>query len=308
MDLAAALAAAGLPAGTPVTIAAVDASGTIHSAVAGNWSDGRPVLPDDRFYGASLAKQLTGALIAGLVRRTGLDPDMPIGAALPDLPVWSKGVTVRHLLHHLGGLPLVDPTAGPAHWDQREALRLLGAGQHLASPPGSRYDYSNLGYVCLALLVECTCNLPFAAAAEQHLLKPLALTGIGFSTAPDYPQLAGMGAVEPRTVGDGGLWTTAAAFAGWLDAQNRDALGVADLVQQPHGVATDYGWGLGLRSLHDHPLYIHGGGWPGSRAKAVRCPALGIGVVALAATNDGARVEALVDRIAAAMATGVELS
>src|SRR5262245_56962981 len=102
MDLRAALDSATLPAGTPAAIATIDRTGHLAMAVTGTWRDGRAVTSDDRFYGASLAKQITGATVAVLVRQAGLDPDFAVGRII-ELPAWGADVTIRHLLHHLGG-------------------------------------------------------------------------------------------------------------------------------------------------------------------------------------------------------------
>ena len=76
--LAALLARAAIPERTPVAMARLDRSGVIEDAVAGTWPDGAAVTPDDRFYAASLAKQVTGAAVAVLVRAGKLDPDAPV--------------------------------------------------------------------------------------------------------------------------------------------------------------------------------------------------------------------------------------
>ena len=98
-----------------------------------------------------------------------------------------------------------------------------------------------------------------------------------------------------------GIWTTSAAFADWLDHQNRDTLGLEALVLQPgrlpDGILTDYGWGVGLRELRGHPLLIHGGRWPGATAKAVRCPALGLSVAAFSTSSDPNSINVLVDKV-----------
>ena len=106
----------------------------------------------------------------------------------------------------------------------------------------------------------------------------------------------------PLTHGDGGLWSTARAFALWLHHQNLDTLRIAALVTAPgrliDGTSVDYGWGLGLRQHRDQPLLIHGGEWAGAQAKAVRSPELGMAVVGLAA---GAPFEILNRLVAAAL-------
>ena len=153
--------------------------------------------------------------------------------------------------------------------------------------------------------------MPFATFVQGALFDPLQLSGIAFvgDAAPaSEPHLTGLGDVLPLSNGDGGLWTTAAAFADWLDHQNRDTLGLAELLEQPgrlpDGSATDYGWGIGIRSFGGHPLFIHGGSWPGAQAKAVRCPGLGLSIVALTTSNADPGVGWLVDGVLRAAGAG----
>ena len=129
----------------------------------------------------------------------------------------------------------------------------------------------------------------------QRLFKALGLGGIGFlgQTAGQL-HLALLGPSLPLSHGDGGLCSTARDLAQWLHLQNRDSLGIADLVTAPgelnDGTPVDYGWGLGLRRHRHRPLLIHGGEWPGAAAKAVRSPELDLAVVGMAA---GAEFETL---------------
>ena len=308
LDVAGLARTAGL-ADQPLALAAHGPDGLLVAHVQGRWTGGRPVSLADRFYGASLTKQLTGTAIALLVRRGALDVDAPVGRYLLDLPAWRDEVSLRHLLHHTAGLPGASAIrAGETDWTNGRAAAHLASLDRLHAPPGAAEDYSNLGYVCLGAVIEVISRQSFAAFIAAHLTGPLLLRDMEVwesRAAPPFPQRLGMGPSLPLSTGDGGLWTTAGAFVSWLDAQNRDRLGVADLVQQPgqlaDGRATDYGWGIGLRSFRGHRLFIHGGSWTGSANKAVRCPALGLSVVALSTGNaDG--VNALVDAVLAALA------
>lgn len=73
----------------PVAIAVCNGDGLVAGVARGRWPDGRLVRLTDRFYAASLAKQVTGAAAAVLVREGGLDPDLPVAHYLPDLPGWA---------------------------------------------------------------------------------------------------------------------------------------------------------------------------------------------------------------------------
>lgn len=303
-SLASLIDLAGFAAGTPITVARCTASGTIEDFVAGAWPDGRAVVVSDRFYGGSLAKQLTGAAAAILVRDGRLDPDQPVTRHLSDLPPWAVDITPRHLAHHLAGLPAAGALEAqvPGDWTEDFVSAALAALPRLVTSPGTSYAYSNLGYILLARLVERIAGEPFAAFVNAHLLAPLGIAGMAFvRDIPAYPQVAHMGPCLPLTQGDGGLWTTSRAFALWLRQQNQDALGIAGIVEAPgqlaNGMAVPYGWGLGLRTHHTQRLLIHGGEWTGAVAKAVRCPARGIAVVAMAANCPFQTLDRLVEMV-----------
>lgn len=290
MHLAAALASAGLPIGTPASLATVDRNGDIRSVVSGTWPDGRAVTPADRFYAASLTKQVTGAALAVLVREGRVDADAPIATWLSDLPAWSHTVTPRQVVHHTAGLPAAGELEAQVtdHWTTATALAALRDIPHAA--PGA-FLYSNAGYILLAELVATVSGQSFAAFVADHFGLELP-TDIG-----DFRQTPLLGPKLPLSHGDGGLWSSAAEFARWLHRQNEDEFGIEALVAIPGPGAPDYGWGIGVRTFRGHPLYIHGGEWQGASAKAVRCPSLGIGVVALVAGNEIERVVALVDAV-----------
>ena len=59
---------------------------------------------DDIFYVGSIAKQFVAACVAFLERGGALDLEDPVSRHVPRLPAWGDRVTIRHLLHHTGGV------------------------------------------------------------------------------------------------------------------------------------------------------------------------------------------------------------
>ena len=297
--------------GGPVSLAIVTASGEVSCHVDGHWPSGRRVTPDDMFYGASLAKQVTGAAIAVLVRRGLLDVDAQVASILPEAARWAGPVTVRQLLHHIGGMPeqgVLEAGLSGTDWTNAWVMGRISQGGPPSRPAGSAHAYSNAGYTVLARIVEEVCALSFPALVTSDVLSPLGLAGLTFSSRPGTPaseQWSMLGRSLPLSTGDGGLWTTAAAFALWLDGQNRDRLRVESLVTRPgrllDGTTTGYGWGIGLRGTAETPVYVHGGTWPGAAAKAIRCPGIGLSVVGLGAGDGAETVIGLVDSVFAAL-------
>jgi CubicO group peptidase (beta-lactamase class C family) len=270
----------------------MDRTGQVQSAVIGEWPNGRAVTTADRFYAASLAKQVTGAALALLVREGRIDPDAGVATYLDELPAWGHRITARQLAHHVAGIPRdVIETVISGHWTDDA---VMGALADVAELAPRTFVYSNVGYVLLGRLVAAASGEPFSQFIESRF---------ALSPAPDvglFPQTVLLGDKLPLSSGDGGLWTSAETFVRWLDRQNRDEFGVEALVTSPGPGADDYGWGLGLRQLHGNLLLIHGGGWQGASAKSARCPSLGIAVVALAACDEFDQVARLVDAVLAA--------
>ena len=299
-------AASGIAPDAPLALAWVDAKGQVGEQAFGTWPNGQPVTPRDRFYAASLAKQVTGTAAALLVRDGQLDPDAPIARYLGDLPEWGREITARQLAHHTAGLPEagIAEAAVEGEWTEDAARAYLAGLDALPHVPGTAYSYANLGYILLARLVSTISGRDFAEFVADRLDQP---DGMGFTDRiAEFPQSASLGLRLPLTTGDGGLWTTAGAFAYWLAAQNTDRQRLASLVTEPaqltDGTSVPYGWGLGIRSFRDKPLFIHGGEWPGAVAKAVRCPSLGIAVVALASGPSIEAVSTLVDIVLSLLA------
>ncbi len=265
------------------------------SLVQGVWQDGSPVRASHRFYGASLTKQLIGAAIALLVREGQLDLDAPLGHYLPNLPAWRDTVSVRHLLHHTSGMPeagALEEAEEGANWTNARAMAQLQGLASLQAPAGAEFRYSNVGYIALAEIVSRVSGATFPRFISARILAPLDLSALtiwdGGPKLP-FPQAEYMGNQLPLSVGDGGLWTSAEGFALWLDSQNRDALGTANLVEQPgvlnDGTRTDYGWGIGLRTYKGAPMFVHGGGWQGASARAVRIPQLRLSLAVFTTGN-----------------------
>jgi CubicO group peptidase (beta-lactamase class C family) len=291
----------GLGGTIPIVAARSHEDGRIETLAAGHWPNGAQVVDSDRFYLASLAKQLTGVALALLVRDGLVEPDRAVGDYLAWLPAWTAGASVRQIAHHVASFPAAGVLESQVrgNWTEAAAFAAFGQAAPTDAAAGESFSYSNIGYVVLAQLVAEVSGMPFDAFVTQRMLAPLGLDEIGFaSDVPSFPQVALMGPSLPLSHGDGGMWSSARTFARWLHLQNVDALGVASIVQSPgqlhDGSTVPYGWGIGLREYRGADLFIHGGEWTGCAAKAVRCPALGIGVVAMAAGAPIALVNQLV--------------
>ena len=140
----------------------------------------------------SVTKLFTATAILQLVERGKLDLDEPVSACLPGTfhdPV--AALTPRQLLSHTSGLanpmPLrwVHLVSEPGPDLKSMTLRLLSRERRLRFEPGTRYAYSNLGYLVLGLLIEAASGIGFDEYMSRHVLQPLGAAATGFDLPAD---------------------------------------------------------------------------------------------------------------------------
>jgi CubicO group peptidase (beta-lactamase class C family) len=135
-----------------------------------------PATPAD---GGSLAKTLTAAAVWTLVQEGRIAIDAPVTTYVPEYPY--AGTTVRHLIAHTNGLPpyyeSFDSFFGPN--EVRTTAGLLAVvGRKMPKPrfaPGTRFEYSNLGFDTAALVVERVTGQSIGAFFRSRFFTPLAM-------------------------------------------------------------------------------------------------------------------------------------
>jgi len=136
-----------------------------------------PLREDCLFDLASVSKQFTAAAVMLLRRRGLLALEDEITKFFPEIPY--KGVTIRHLLNHTGGLPdymdWVDKTAKEEKTipGNDVIVRFLcECGEEPSFAPGEEFEYSNTGYCLLAQIVEKVSGVPFENFLRDHIFEP----------------------------------------------------------------------------------------------------------------------------------------
>ena len=166
-----------------------------------------------RFRIASTTKQFTAALVLRLVEQGKLRLDAHIADYLPDYPrPQGQQVTLEQLLTHSSGLP--DYPHLPRFYEDQAArshttpeLLALFDSLPLEFTPGSKWSYSNSGYVVLGAIIERVTGTTYAKALRELLLTPLGLGDTGFDDPADvverraagYLRTAGRACRTPRT-------------------------------------------------------------------------------------------------------------
>ena len=196
----------------------------------------RPVTADTLFRIASMTKAFTALTVLKLRDDGRLRLDAPASEYVPQLRDWkyptgdSPPIRVRNLLNHVAGFVTDDP------WGDRQTplpeadfTRLLDGGVPFTSAPGTRFEYSNLGYALLGRIVTNVSGSPYAATIARTLLEPLGMNASGFDVEAEPREKRALGyrweddgwRLEP-TLGPGafgamgGLQTSAHDYAKWV--------------------------------------------------------------------------------------------
>ena len=153
----------------------------------------RPPDADSAFRIASMTKSFTAAAVLQLRDEGRLALDEPVATYVPDLAGMrgptrdSPPVTVRHLLTHTAGFATDDPWGDRMQGLDLDAFaRVLRAGPTFAFAPGTRFEYSNLGYGILGRVITNVAGREYRDVVVDRLLRPLGMTSSGFDAA-DVP-------------------------------------------------------------------------------------------------------------------------
>jgi CubicO group peptidase (beta-lactamase class C family) len=140
----------------------------------------------DRWHIGSNTKPFTAFLMALLIDEGLLDWDTPLGEIFPeDAKKWSedvKAITPAHLLTHTSGLPAIGPllkflTATSKETPVQDRERIIQSldSTKLIAKPGQKYQYSNLGYVVLAAILDKRGKASWEEQLEKKICRPLGM-------------------------------------------------------------------------------------------------------------------------------------
>ena len=151
---------------------------------------------------ASITKTMTAIAILQLRDRGNLSLDDPAVRYIPELrqvhdPFGSiDAITIRHLLTHSAGFrnptwPWDCDDSANCDWQPFEPTKWTQVGAmlpytHVAFAPGSRWSYSNLGYVFLGQIIARLTGDDFEIYIDKNILKPLGMTESYFDRAPYF--------------------------------------------------------------------------------------------------------------------------
>lgn len=293
-----------------------------------------PIDSRTNFRLASVSKQFTAMSVMLLVHDKKLRYEETLGEIFPEFPEYGRTITVRQLLNHTSGLSDYEDLMDAAEkskgqiWSpekqiqDEEVLRLLEKETKGKFAPGTKWDYSNSGYVVLGLIVAKISGKPYGEFLHERIFAPLKMTDTiayqkGRNVVPNraFGHTTKGGAFHETdqsstsaTLGDGGVYSSLDDLSNWDDALRNGALlskeemkpafepakfGGASNATLPddapvalRGVPVAYGFGWFLDPYRGHERMWHYGETVGFKTAIQRFTEDGITVIVLSNRTD----------------------
>jgi CubicO group peptidase (beta-lactamase class C family) len=251
-----------------------------------------PCTPETKYRLGSITKQFAAAGILLLQDAGQLSVTDELSALLEGTPETWSGITVHHLLSHQSGIWNMTNDPLMSTWwmmpsRPRETMKRF-VDKPLDFEPGTRFSYSNSGYVMLALLIEEKTGQKWEDFMRANVFDPVDMGDSGHDSyeailphrAEGYEKKPLSGAVIRAPyhdmdipIGGGDLYSTVYDLLKWDRALYGDELlseAAREAMFRPNLQGYAYGWMLG--ELNGHPYVGHGGGIVGFRTQILRFP------------------------------------
>ena len=245
-----------------------------------------PVRPETIFQSGSMGKQFTATAVMMLVEQGKLSLDDPLTKFFPGAPAAWGQVKVKNLLSHTGGFGDY-----PKDFDFRrdcnedQLLKIVEAIP-LDFPPGSKWSYSNLGYLTLGILIHRVSGQFYGDLLHERIFEPLGMNSTRIISEADIipnraagyrlvkGQLKNQEWVSPvlNTTADGSLYFSILDLAKWdaalrggklLSQASYDRMWTPFVLNDGKPNPAGYGFGWEIQSVHGHRLIEHDGAWQG---------------------------------------------
>ncbi len=225
----------------------------------------KPTTNDNLFRIASISKPITLVALLKLMDEgklkmddTVFGPDGVLGEDFGPVPSGSgkDKITIRHLIEHKSGFQNdpTDPMFSYPGLDQAGIIRDILANRPLATKPGTKYYYSNVGYCILGRVIEKITGRPYDEYVKEEILAPCGIRNmcIGYNTLEercpnevtyDQPDEAGWPyKIDVHRMDSHGGWIASAADLARLMVHIDRLPGVPDMLPEELLSQTYFGY------------------------------------------------------------------
>jgi CubicO group peptidase (beta-lactamase class C family) len=245
-----------------------------------------PVKPETIFQSGSVGKQFTATAVMMLVEAGKIGLNDPLTKYFPEAPPSWKNVTVRELLSHTGGFGDYPKDFNfRKDWTEPQLLKLVESIP-LAYPPGTKWEYSNLGYLTLGILIHRVSGEFYGDFLRQRIFQPLGMQATRIISEVDIipnraagyrllkGELKNQEWVAPamNTTADGSLYFSIVDLSKWdaalyegklLKRSSFDLMWTPVKLKNGQSNKAGYGFGWFIEERNGHRCIHHDGSWQG---------------------------------------------
>ncbi|AXY75008.1 serine hydrolase [Paraflavitalea soli] len=255
----------------------------------------------------SVTKQFTAAVILQLQEQKKLSVQDKLGKYFPELP-GADTITIEHLLTHTSG---IFNYTNDGTFMATEAVKsatpekiiALFKDRQLDFRPGTKWSYSNSGYMLLGYIIEKVMGQPYEQAVRERIFKPLGMThsGFDFTHLTNINKATGYTVYKEKMKVQAGIVDSSVSFAAgaiystvndlweWHKGLLKNTvLKAASLEKAYTPYMNKYGYGWTIDTVFGKKIMQHGGGIFGFNTNFARIPADDLCVVLLSNMNTGA--------------------
>jgi CubicO group peptidase (beta-lactamase class C family) len=263
-----------------------------------------PATDSTIYQSGSVGKQFTAAIVVMLSQKGRFRLEDPVTRWLPEgAGVWDS-ITVRHLLTHTSGIgEYTDSTFDYRKDYTEDQLVRFAASRPLDFSPGTRWSYSNTGYLLLGVLVHRVTGRFYGDVLRDLIFQPLGMRSARIISEADIipNRAAGYQLVNGKlrnqewvapslnTTADGSLYLSLNDMVPWAVSLNRGRIPDSTVLRaawQPvrlkDGSLFPYGYGWDLTEQRGHGRIGHTGAWQGFKTAIQRYPEFQLTVIVLA--------------------------
>lgn len=243
-----------------------------------------PVSLNSVFLTGSTGKAFTAAIIMKLVEQNKLQLDDRLSDFFTHAPKKWQGITVRQLLNHTSGITNYDKYLDSQRDYTDKALVRLAMAHPLDFEPGSKWSYSNTGYMLLGVIVKKITGKFYGDVLQELIFEPLGMRTAGVTDlvkiipnrVSGYEYADGsyrrMVYVPPNLArtADGTLYMDVLDFSKWAEAlftgkvvNNTSLIQVITPTTLSDGRVFPYGFAWFIDDINGHKMIHHGGEFMG---------------------------------------------
>lgn len=250
---------------------------------------------------ASLTKPFTALVILKLCEKNKISIHDPLSKFVPNYPKGDE-ITIQHLLTHTSGIS--DIYRNPKSFELEKGNEAIDNDKKISLfkdlpldfTPGSKFSYSNSGYILLGIIIEKVTGMSYGKAVQDYIFNPLKMknSGFNFTTLSNQNKTVGYSYLSPTrqitaqicnpfvSFSSGGLYSSADDLQKFYEALlDHKLLSEKSFEKATTPFLGGYGYGWFIDTIQDDRVINHGGNIEGSTSYFLMMPEKKICIILL---------------------------